>query len=175
MTADLSVAALRAAIARRQPDGVVIVHPTPVRSFAPGHFQTVLKAEGCGSMGRLVSAGDNAAVELLGTSATQLAELPTMSLPRRASLHDRELDRTHLQPPTTPSRLGKLTHVEYELAFTQTSRQAAGLTGTTGINCRQRLKVRPMRRSETRPPVCCVSVCRVLGSDAGQGVYPAVA
>ena len=41
--------------------------------------------------------------------------------------------------------------------------------------CRQRSKVRPMRGSKTRPPVRCCSVCRVLGSDAGQGVDAAVA
>jgi hypothetical protein len=41
--------------------------------------------------------------------------------------------------------------------------------------CRQRSKMRPMRRSKTRPPVRRFLVCRVLGSDAGQGVDPAVA
>jgi hypothetical protein len=41
--------------------------------------------------------------------------------------------------------------------------------------CRQRSKVRPMRRSKTRPPVRRLLVCRVLGSDAGQGVDAAVA
>ena len=41
--------------------------------------------------------------------------------------------------------------------------------------CRQRSNMRPIRRSKTRPPVCRVLVCRVLGSDAGQGVDPAVA
>ena len=41
--------------------------------------------------------------------------------------------------------------------------------------CRQRSNMRPIRRSKTRPPVRRVLVCRVLGSDAGQGVDPAVA
>lgn len=41
--------------------------------------------------------------------------------------------------------------------------------------CRRRSKTRPFRRSKTRPPVRRVLVCRVLGSDAGQGVDPAVA
>lgn len=44
-----------------------------------------------------------------------------------------------------------------------------------GLQCRQRSNMRPIRRSKTRPPVRRVLVCRVLGSDAGQGVDPAVA
>ena len=46
---------------------------------------------------------------------------------------------------------------------------------TTSASCRQRFNVRPIRRSKTRPPGCCCSVCRVLGSDAGEGVDAAVA
>jgi hypothetical protein len=41
--------------------------------------------------------------------------------------------------------------------------------------CRQRSNLGPMRRSNTRPLVPWFLVCRVLGSDAGQGVDPAVA
>src|SRR3954467_5895981 len=41
--------------------------------------------------------------------------------------------------------------------------------------CRRRSKMRPVRRSKTRPPVARFLVCRVLGSDAGQGVDAAVA
>ncbi len=41
--------------------------------------------------------------------------------------------------------------------------------------CRQRSKMRPIRRSKTRPPVRWFLVCRVLGSDAGQGIDAAVA
>ena len=64
MTADLVVGALRAAIARRQPDGVVIVHADRVSQFRARSFQAVLKAAGLtGSMGRVASAGDNAAME----------------------------------------------------------------------------------------------------------------
>lgn len=55
-------------------------------------------------------------------------------------------------------------------------------TALTGVladasreECRQRSNMRPIRRSKTRPPVRRVLVCRVLGSDAGQGVDPAVA
>jgi transposase InsO family protein len=56
MTADLAVAALRAAIARRQPDGVVIVHADRGSQFRARSFQAVLKAAGLkGSMGRVAS------------------------------------------------------------------------------------------------------------------------
>ncbi len=64
MTADLAVAALRAAIARRRPDGVVIVHADRGAQFRARSFQAVLRAAGLqGSMGRVASAGDNAAME----------------------------------------------------------------------------------------------------------------
>ena len=43
---------------------------------------------------------------------------PTLAHPRRAARGHRVLDRAHLQPPPTPTALGKLTPVEYELAFT---------------------------------------------------------
>jgi len=41
VTADLSVAALRAAIARRQPDGVVIVHADRGSQLRARSFQVV--------------------------------------------------------------------------------------------------------------------------------------
>jgi len=64
MTADLAVAALRTALARREPDGVVIVHADRGSQFRARSFQAVLKAAGHqGSMGRVASAGDNAAME----------------------------------------------------------------------------------------------------------------
>jgi len=64
MTADLAVNALRAAIARRQPEGVVIVHADRGAQFRARSFQAVLKAAGLqGSMGRVASAADNAAME----------------------------------------------------------------------------------------------------------------
>ena len=35
--------------------------------------------------------------------------------PRRAPHRDRDLDRTHLSPPSTPSPIGRLTPIEYEI------------------------------------------------------------
>ena len=64
MTAQLAVNALRAAVARRQPDGVVIVHADRGSQFRARSFRAVLTAAGLqGSMGRVASAGDNAAME----------------------------------------------------------------------------------------------------------------
>ena len=58
MTADWAVGALRAAIARRQPDGVVIVHADRGSQFRARSFQAVPTAAGLkGSMGRVTSAG----------------------------------------------------------------------------------------------------------------------
>jgi transposase InsO family protein len=64
MTAQLAVSALRSAIARRQPHGTVIVHSDRGAQFRSRAFRAVLRAAGLrGSMGRVASAGDNAAME----------------------------------------------------------------------------------------------------------------
>lgn len=51
----------------------------------------------------------------------------------------------------------------------------SGGIGRCAPICRQLSKMRPIRRSKMRSTVCCGLVCRVLGSDAGQGVDSAVA
>ena len=64
MTAQLATRALRAAIARRQPTGTVVVHSDRGGQFRSRAFRAVLAAAGLtGSMGRVASAGDNAAME----------------------------------------------------------------------------------------------------------------
>ncbi len=64
MTAQLAVTALRTAVARRQPTGVVVVHSDRGSQFRARSFRAVLAAAGLqGSMGRVASAGDNAAME----------------------------------------------------------------------------------------------------------------
>ena len=51
------------AIARRQPDGVVVGHADRGPSFEPGPFGSCVAASLKGSMGRVASAADNAAME----------------------------------------------------------------------------------------------------------------
>ena len=64
MTAALAVSALRQAIARRQPRDTVVVHSDRGGQFRARSYIAVLKAHGlAGSMGRVSSAGDNAAME----------------------------------------------------------------------------------------------------------------
>ena len=64
MTAQLAVTALRTAGARRQPTGVVVVQSDRASQFRARSFRAVLTATGLqGSMGRVASAGDNAAME----------------------------------------------------------------------------------------------------------------
>lgn len=64
MTSRLADAALRTAIARRRPTGTVIVHSDRGGQFRSRRYQRTLKAHGLiGSMGRVASAGDNAAME----------------------------------------------------------------------------------------------------------------
>ena len=64
MTSQLADAALRTAIARRRPSGTVVVHSDRGGQFRSRRYQRTLRAHGLiGSMGRVASAGDNAAME----------------------------------------------------------------------------------------------------------------
>jgi putative transposase len=64
MTSQLADAALRTAIARRRPTGTVVVHSDRGGQFRSRRYQRTLRAHGLiGSMGRVSSAGDNAAME----------------------------------------------------------------------------------------------------------------
>lgn len=126
MTADLAVNALRAAIARRQPAGTVVVHSDRGSQFRARSFRAVLTAAGLqGSMGRVASAGDNAAMESWH-ALLQKNVLDQRRWRSRAELHyaivtwiERTYNRRRRQ-----RALGKLTPVEYELAFTTTDKAA---------------------------------------------------
>jgi transposase InsO family protein len=120
MTAQLAVSALRAAIARRQPVATVVVHSDRGSQFRARSYRAVLSAAGLrGSMGRVASAGDNAAMESF-FSLLQKNVLDQRRWATRAELRyaitvwiERTYNRRRRQ-----RALGKLTPVEYELAFT---------------------------------------------------------
>jgi putative transposase len=121
MTAQLAVTALRTAVARRQPTGVVVVHSDRGSQFRARSFRAVLTAAGLqGSMGRVASAGDNAAME------SWHALLQKNVLDRRRRWSTREelhaaivfwIEHTYNRRRRQRA-LGKLTPVEFELAFT---------------------------------------------------------
>jgi putative transposase len=119
MTAQLATGALRAAIARRQPVGTVVVHSDRGGQFRARSFRAVLAAAKLsGSMGRVASAGDNAAMESFW------ARLPVNDLDQRRWRTRDELRYAiilwieHTYNRRRRQRgLGKLTPVEYELAF----------------------------------------------------------
>lgn len=128
MTAQLAVSALRSAIARRQPAGTVVVHSDRGSQFRSRAFRAVLTHAGLrGSMGRVASAGDNAAMEsfhsLLQKNVLDRRRWRTRDELRYAIVHwiEHTYNRRRRQ-----RALGKLTPVEYELAFAnQTNREAA--------------------------------------------------
>ena len=63
MTSQLADAALRTAIARRRPTGTVVVDSDRGGQVQSRRYQRTLRAPGLiGSMGRVSSAGDNAAI-----------------------------------------------------------------------------------------------------------------
>ena len=120
MTAQLAVSALRSAIARRKPSGTVIVHADRGGQFRSRAFQAVLKANHLtGSMGRVASAADNAAMESF------YALLQKNVLNRRRVWATRSelryeivvwIEHTYNRRRRQRA-LGRLTPVEFELAF----------------------------------------------------------
>lgn len=122
-TADLACAALRHALARRNPEGTVVVHSDRGGPFRSRSFQRLLSMNGLeGSMGRVASAADNAAMESFHSL------LQKNVLDQRKVWNSRE--QLHLAIVTwiehtynnrrRQRRLGKLTPVEFELAFAAT-------------------------------------------------------
>jgi transposase InsO family protein len=119
MTAQLAVAALRSAIARRRPVGTVIVHSDRGGQFRSRAFRAVLTAAGLrGSMGRVAAAGDNAAMEsfhaLLQTNVLNRRRWRTRAELRYEVISwiEHTYNRRRRQ-----RALGKLTPVEFELAL----------------------------------------------------------
>ena len=128
MTAQLAVAALRAAIARRQPDGTVVVHSDRGQQFRSRAFRAVLerrRAHRVDGPGRLRRRQRSDGIVLLA-AAEERPGPPALAHPRRAALRDRA---TGSSTPTTAAaanaRLGKLTPVEFELAFTSARRSSS--------------------------------------------------
>ena len=126
MTAQLAVSALRSAIARRQPQGTVVVHSDRGAQFRSRAFRAVLRAAKLtGSMGRVASAGDNAAMEsffsLLQKNVLDQRRWRTRDELRYAIITwiEHTYNRRRRQRV-----LGKLTPVEYELAFTEAAQAA---------------------------------------------------
>jgi transposase InsO family protein len=119
MTANLAVTALRSAIARRQPAGTVIVHSDRGGQFRSRSFQAVIRAAGLrGSMGRVASAGDNAAME----SFHALLQKNVLNRRRWRTRDELRYEVITWIEHTYNRRrrqraLGKLTPIEYELAL----------------------------------------------------------
>jgi transposase InsO family protein len=119
MTASLATAALRSAIARRRPTGTVVVHSDRGGQFRSRAFRAVLRANDLtGSMGRVSSAGDNAAME----SFYSLLQKNVLDRKRWRTREDLAYEIVYWIEHTYNRRrrqrgLGKLTPVEFELAF----------------------------------------------------------
>jgi transposase InsO family protein len=127
MTAQLAVTALRTAVARRRPTGRVVVHSDRGSQFRARSFRAVLAAAGLqGSMGRVASAGDNAAMESWH-ALLQKNVLDRRRWRTRDELHQAIVFWTeHTYNRRRRQRaLGKLTPVEFELAFTTQAAIAA--------------------------------------------------
>jgi putative transposase len=127
MTAALATSALRSAVARRQPRDTVVVHSDRGGQFRSRAFRASLKAAGLrGSMGRVASAADNAAME----SFYALLQKNVLDQKRWKS-RDELYSAIVVWIEHTYNRrrrqriLGRLTPVEYELAFPPCQRDLA--------------------------------------------------
>jgi transposase InsO family protein len=121
MTAQLAVSALRSAIARRQPHDTVVVHSDRGSQFRSRAFRATLAANGLsGSMGRVAAAADNAAME----SFYSLLQKNVLNRRRRWRTRSELRYELIVWIEHTYNRrrrqraLGRLTPVEFELAFT---------------------------------------------------------
>ncbi len=127
MTAELATSGLRQAVARRQPKATVVVHSDRGGQFRSRAFRALLKAAKLsGSMGRVASAGDNAPMESFH-SLLQKNVLNRKSWATRDELHyamvtwiEHTYNRRRRQ-----RALGRLTPVEFELAFAERGTVAA--------------------------------------------------
>lgn len=120
MTAQLAVSALRSAIARRQPQGTVVVHSDRGSQFRSRAYRAVLKSAGLtGSMGRVAAAGDNVAMESF-FALLQNNVLDRWRWRTRSELaYEVIVWIEHTYNGRRRQRaLGRLTPVEFELAFT---------------------------------------------------------
>jgi transposase InsO family protein len=119
MTAQLAVAALRTAVARRRPAATVVVHSDRGGQFRSRAYRAVLAANRLqSSMGRVASAGDNAAME----SFFALLQTNVFNRRRWASRSELRYETITWIEHTYNRRrrqrgLGRLTPVEFELAF----------------------------------------------------------
>jgi len=116
MTSQLADAALRTAIVRRRPTGTVVVHSDRGGQFRSHRYQRTLRAHGLtGSMGRVSSAGDNAAMEsffaLLQNNVLNRRSWETRDQLRLAIIT--WIERTYHRRRRQRA-LGKLTPVEVE-------------------------------------------------------------
>ena len=127
MTAQLATTALRTAIARRQPASTVVVHSDRGSQFRSRAFRRVLAdANLQGSMGRVASAGDNAAMESFFSllQKTVLDQQPWRTRDKLRLAMIIWIERTYNRR-RRQRRLGRLTPVEFELALHNGDLQAA--------------------------------------------------
>lgn len=127
MTAKLATTALRTAVVRRNPAGAVVVHSDRGSQFRSRAFQRELGAAGLtGSMGRVASAGDNAAME----SFLSLLQKNVLNRQRRVTRDQLRIEiivwieRTYNRR-RRQRRLGKLSPIEYELVHHNSHARAA--------------------------------------------------
>ena len=109
MTASLAVAALRSAIARRQPAGTVVVHSDRGSQFRSPSLPRRVEGERAHRLDgarRRSRRQRRHGVVLLPAAAQRLRPAAALAHPRRAVLRDHRLDRAHLQPTPPSARTG---------------------------------------------------------------------
>lgn len=135
ITAQLAITALRTAVARRVPTGVVVVRSDRGAQFRARPSGRSLPPPACrGRRPGRVRRGQRRHRVLERAAAQERAEPSPLGHPRRAPRRDRVLDRVDLQPSPAPRALGKLTPVEFELAFTAQNAALCGIITTYPVS-----------------------------------------
>jgi hypothetical protein len=153
MTSHLADAALRTAIARRNPTGTVVVHSDRGGQFRSHRYQRTLRAHGMtGSMGRVSSAGDNACDGVVLRTATEQRPQPaeqtwTICVARGTPRRDHHLDRADLPPPSTAARPRQAHPGRVRSRHRLQPSHPSSMTRTTAVN---RSLGRPTCRHEAR-------------------------
>lgn len=127
MTAALATTALRTAILRRRPSATTVVHSERGSQFRARSFRRLLDDHNLrGSMGRVASAGENAAME----SFFSLLQKNVLNRQRWTTRDELQvviavwIEHTYNRR-RRQRRLGRLTPVEYELVHHNTAAPAA--------------------------------------------------
>jgi hypothetical protein len=173
MTSTLADTALRTAIVRRRPAGTTVVHSDRGGQFRSHRYQRTLRTHGLtGSMGRVSSAGDNAAMESFFFALLQKNVLNRQSWATRDELRLAIITWIEHLPPAPTSTGPGPSHTDR--VRNRLRRQPAGRSSMTRTTTVNQTLGRPASRLMRLFAEGALRCARVMHSGAGRLVLGAV-